>query len=303
MSRERLILFVGIGFAVLAAVFLGSWVKQFEQKKTQEIQRQVAKQTQARQVGVLVARKDIAKGATITQDAVESKKVAGDYLQPGAANSFDRIAGMVVIAPIYQGEQITLSKLSQARKPGGLADVTPLGKRAVTISVDNLGSLVGMVKPGDYVDIMALLTIPLMTSDRKSVSQLAVVPVFQNVLVLAVGRDVALEGAGDVSSRYGGGTPQQQASAPQPFITISLTPQEANLMAFVQENGKLRLALRSPADSKMEQVQPANWDTFFGYVMPFLKEQKGPQAAKPDSYIEVYRGLNKESVPVFNKKQ
>jgi hypothetical protein len=38
--------------------------------------------------------------------------------------------------------------------------------------------------------------------------------------------------------------------------------------------------------------------------MPFLKEQqKATATIKPDGYIEVYRGLEKENVPVFNKKK
>ena len=68
------------------------------------------------------------------------------------------------------------------------------------------------------------------------------------------------------------------------------------MIAFVQDQGKLRLTLRSAADTKIEQIQPANWDTFFRHVMPYLMKQ---QDVQPKSYIEVYRGVNKESIPVY----
>ena len=89
-----------------------------------------------------------------------------------------------------------------------------------------------------------------------------------------------------------------QARGGVTLITLSLTPQEASLMAFIQEQGKIRILMRSPTDTKIEPLQPANWDTFFRHVMPYaVKEDR-----KPDTYIEVYRGLNKENIPVYKAK-
>ncbi len=302
MSKERLILIIGVGCALVAVLFLAGYIKQFEKGKEEEIKKKLAAMNEAKQANVLVATKDIPKGSKVDQDSIEVKKVSREYLQPGAVSSLDRIADMMVIAPIYQGEQVTLSKLSRPRRAGDLAEVTPVGKRAVTIVADNLGSLVGMVRPGDYVDIVALIGVPTQTADKKTVAQLAVVPVFQNVLVLAVGRSV--ESAPAPAATAKGGQRYEGGSAPgggikkdeAAFITIALTPQEANLIAFIQEQGRLRLVLRSTADANVQPTQPANWDTFFTHVMPWLKAK---EEEKPESFIEVYRGLNKENVPVY----
>jgi hypothetical protein len=60
--------------------------------------------------------------------------------------------------------------------------------------------------------------------------------------------------------------------------------------------------LRSPADAKVEPLPPANWDTVFQYIMPQVAiEQKeaAEKGLKPvTEYVEIYRGLNKERVPL-----
>ena len=80
------------------------------------------------------------------------------------------------------------------------------------------------------------------------------------------------------------------------LITLALSPQDAGLIAFVQEQGKIRLTLRSPADAKVEQVQPATWETLFKYLMPQNQTQEVVKPENPDDYVEVYHGLNKERV-------
>jgi pilus assembly protein CpaB len=196
---------------------------------------------------------------------------------------------MITIAPVSKGEQITLSKLSYTRQAGGLAEATPVGKRAITVSVDNLSSLAGMIKPGDYVDVIAMIPVPATGTDGKPTTQTAVLPLFQNVLVLAVGQEIGQVISAE--SRY----KQAERSEPSPLITLALSPQEANLIAFVQEQSKIRLVLRSPADSKIEPVQITSWDTLFQYVMPKdISKTELPKEEGP--FVEIYRGLNKERI-------
>jgi pilus assembly protein CpaB len=202
---------------------------------------------------------------------------------------------MINLAPISQGEQISLSKLSKARKASGggsLAGNTPAGKRAISIAVDSISSVSGMVRSGDYVDVIATLQIPMPGANGQVSSQMTVVPLFQNVLVLAVGQDI---GSSDrTESRYAAN--EAASSSGNTLITLALGAQEANLIAFVQEQGKVRLTLRSPADANVEPVVPASWETLFQYIMP----QSGPVSVPVDTteYVEVFRGLNKEQVPL-----
>jgi len=290
LQKQQIYLISGVVLALIALFMIKVYLDQ--QRKTAEQQAASKfKKMQENQASVLVATKDITRGAAIDPDSFEAKIIPNQFVQPGAVTSLDRISGMITIAPVSKGEQITLNKLSYARQAGGLAEVTPAGKRAITISVDNIASLAGMVKAGDYVDVIAMIPQQVSIGDGKTASQLAVLPVFQNVLVLAVGQETGTAPKKDLRFR---GIEEKKETVP--LITLALTPQEASLIAFVQEQGKIRLTLRSPADSKVEAVQPASWDALLQYVYP--QRAKVEEEPKPSDYVEVYHGLNKERIPL-----
>ncbi|OGX40603.1 MAG: Flp pilus assembly protein CpaB [Omnitrophica WOR_2 bacterium RIFCSPLOWO2_01_FULL_41_12] len=294
MPKQRIALIAGIVLALVAIFMVKVYLDQQRQVIQEQAKRTLAK-IQANQTAVLVAKKDIPKGIVIEPEMLETAIVPNQYLQPNAVTSLDRVAGMITIGPISKGEQIILSKLSQSRQAGqggGLAEATPVGKRAITVSVDNVSALGGMIKAGDYVDVIALVPVPVQTQEGKQASQAAVMPLFQNVLVLAVGQETGAVSAQD--SRY----KKEEKKEISPLITVALSPQEASLIAFVQEQGKIRLILRSPADSQIQPVQPASWDTLFQYLMPQEEVSRKKDEPQAVDYVEIYRGLNKERIPL-----
>jgi len=310
MQKQKIIILIsGVVLAIISLVLVMSYVDQQVSSKKEEMKKAVAKQL-ANQTAVLMAKMPIPKGTTIEPGMVETSILPGQYVQPQAVTSMDRISGMMTIAPIEKGEQIIMSKLviSKEATGGSLAMMTPVGKRAITISVDNISSVAGMVRPGDYVDVIVTVPVPVQTADGKQSAQAAVVPLFQNVLVLAVGQETStyLRTSED---RYKKG----EKPAPSPLITLALNPQEASLMAFVLEQGKLRLTLRSPSDAKVESIPPASWDTLFMYMTPREqieareKEQKMKEQQQlrnqEDSgpYVEIFRGMKKDRLPLTGK--
>jgi len=297
LGKPKIMIIVGVILILMASLLAFNWLS--EQRRADEQRAATAyKRLQASQVTVLVAKEDIPKGVVINPASIGTKIIPKDYVQPQAVTSFDRITDMITTAEIAKDEQITLTKLVPAKMAGGgaLSGLTPAGKRAVTIAVDNISSVAGLVKPGDYVDVMAAIQVPVQVAEGKQEAQLGILPLFQNILVLAVGQNsVTVSSSGQGASRYQK-TSEEEASAAQGnrLITLALSPQEASLIAFVQEQGKIRLVLRSPADAKVEQIPPATWDTLFRYIMPQNTQEK--PAENPDDYVEVYHGLNKERV-------
>jgi Flp pilus assembly protein CpaB len=226
--------------------------------------------------------------------------------------------------PISKGQQVTKNQLSAGvdvemgavkKAFGTLAMATPIGKRAITLNIEGVGSLAGMLKPGDYVDVIAVIKIPVQMPGGKQVEQTANIPLFQNTLILAVGSQL-------VAPK----TPEAEKAVPwdikamtkapakevtekaSPLITLALSPQEANLLAFVSQQGQVRLLLRSPADAKVENLFPANWEYFFQYVAslyPAAAGQRKPgaegaekPAEKQKKQVEIYRGLKKDYLVV-----
>ncbi|MFA5092483.1 MAG: Flp pilus assembly protein CpaB [Candidatus Omnitrophota bacterium] len=294
IEKQKLILISGVVLGIVAIVMTKMYLDQQQEEIRAKAKKAVANM-QANQVAVLVAKKDIPVGVVIDSNMLETAIVPNQYVQPQAVTSLDRIAGMITIAPIAKDEQVSLSKLVTSKKAGGgdLSGVTPAGKRAISIVVDNISSLSGMIRPNDYVDVLATIQVPAHGADGQVVNQMAVVPLFQNILVLAVGSDTG--GPASDSSRYADKGPSGNT-----LITLALGPQESNLIAFVQEQGKIRLIMRSPADAKVEQMPPASWDTLFQYIAPQQQFNPDDQAEPVDTteYVEVLRGLNKEKIPI-----
>jgi len=303
--RKKLPLIIGLILAIIAGVMIKLYVDQQHQAVVDDAKRKLEKM-QASQTAVLVSKKDLLQGTVLEKDMLDVEIIPNQFVQPQAATSLDRVTGMMTMTPLSKGEQITLNKLVLSRdvaaSGGSLAMATPIGKRATTVSIDNISAVGGMLRPGDYVDVSAVLNVPVQTAQGKTVTQAAVVPLFQNVLLLAVGTETASVKPTD--SRY----KKEERKEPSPAITLALTPQEANILAFVQEQGKLRLSLRSPSDAKMEAVQPASWDSLFQFMMPpkeVLDEQRRREqkpVEDPGEYIEIYRGLNKDKLPISKEK-
>ena len=181
---------VGVVLILMATFLAYNWLAD-QRRMDEERAARAFKKMQSSQVTVLVAKEDIPKGSVISAGVIGTQIVPENYVQPQAVTSFDRIADMVTTADISKGEQISLTKLVSAKQAGGgaLSGLTPAGKRAVTILVDNISSVAGMLKPGDYVDVMAALQVPVQVAEGKQEGQLGILPLFQNVLVLAVGQN------------------------------------------------------------------------------------------------------------------
>ncbi len=144
-----------------------------------------------------------------------------------------------------------------------LALRTPAGKRAYTVNIDSLSAVGGLINPGDFVDILAHMSMPDLVKNKNSkVSTM----VFQNVQILAVGTN--LQAPGGYS---------QQQSARSLRVTFALSPEEASLMSFIERNGKMQLILRPPAETETELMQVANWAALADYVF----EKQGTELVIP----------------------
>ncbi len=296
---KRLPLIIGVVLAILAALMVKVYLDQQKQRYDAAIDR-AKTEVQESPVPVLVVNQDIPQGKAVDPTMFEVVNAPASRVPPQAVSSMSAIAGMAAATNLTRGEPLTYSKLipTNIQQPASttLAMTVPAGKRAITISVDNISGIAGMIKPGDYVDVLCLTDTPIENpestpapqKDSKKTPSETVFPLFQNILVLAKGQELTKD-KGDKKVGAGDNT-----------ITLALTPQEASLIAFVQEQGKIRLILRSPQDSSVQSVPMANWEALLEYLMPeqykTAKEETGGEG--PKGKVEIYRGLEKQVVPL-----
>lgn len=307
----------------------------YMQRMKQESQQQVEQTViaiQKSQVMVFVARKDISAGAYVAPDMIDTATIFKKQLPPNAVRHFGELENKSVTRAIKRGEILTTDSLRGGQGREGTDEETaettlsmaiPKGKRAITIPVDNISSLVGMVKPGDYVDVLGILSLPLPGSQA---AQSMTVTLFQNVLVLAVGNEFKLTeeakaaNSGLLSKFFPPKKDESKKEEKAPLITLALQPEEAGIISYVQENGKLKLVLRSPYDQGTKEIPPINMQIFYQFLAskgamipvprPVDSDQQQPTMMNPlqgeeseGKGIEVYRGQEMEVMKPGVKKQ
>ena len=153
------------------------------------------------------------------------------YVLPGVTVDTKDVVGKLARYDIYPGEQILSTKLIEKNDPvGGLAAKVEKGKRAVTVPVNNVASLHGLLGPGDHVDVVATFD----TSGTPSF--VAASTIVQNVPVLAVNRI----------------TESNLGVKEEPLtVTVMVLPDQAQQIALTVQQGSIQLILRSPTDNDL----------------------------------------------------
>ncbi|HEU4758365.1 MAG TPA: Flp pilus assembly protein CpaB [Dehalococcoidia bacterium] len=210
----------------------------------------------------VVAQQDIGAGAKISADMVKVVQVPQAYLVSGAFSEVQPILGETARYPIASGEQVTRIRVGAQAREDILAFVVPKGMRALSVSVDETTGVGGLLHPGDRVDVVAVFTDSGANSDLTEVNT-----VLQNVEVLAVAQkaqapvppaDTGSAGSAQspLASEATSGQPPKDLD-PQPdarTVTLAITPDQAQLLAYAQEKGKVFLSLRSFGDGDTPQL-------------------------------------------------
>lgn len=194
---------------------------------------------QAQPVEVLVANEDIPRGTSsadlFAKKLVSVEQIPRQFVAAGAISSERAVDGQVLSVPLTSGEQLTAGRF-QYPSQAGLAYSVPDNYLAVSIPVDKVSSVSGLVRPGDQVAVLG--TVGGSSGDPKSISTRVIVP---KARVLAVGAD---SGAGtqsttdsQQSSGLLGAASRTQDSAIN-AVTLALSPSDAEKVVFVANVGE-----------------------------------------------------------------
>lgn len=248
-QNETRTLWLSIASAVFAVVLLYGWA-------------QDKRATMARKFGqtktVVVARQDIREMEIIDESKLEVVEKPADFIQPLAVQNPTEIVGQIALAPIKMGEQILETKLVLPGESTGLSFQVSPGKRASTISVNNVNSVAKLIKPGDHVDVIVAI------DDGKGVDKIRKVKtLIQNVPVLATGQSIV----DNIPLKVRQGDEENfeirnlRVENDYSTITLEVTPSEAQqLFYLISINNPISLTLRNPNDHQAWNLQVADVD-------------------------------------------
>jgi Flp pilus assembly protein CpaB len=178
-------------------------------------------------VSVYVAAKDLTAGTPgadiVKQHDLRVATVQKKDVVPGAISNPSDIGGLVLSAPIYAGEQVTLRRFSDAAAEGIRSQLKGT-LRAVQVAGDANQLLAGTLEAGDHVDLVANLR--LSANSTASATRI----VLRNLTVLTAPNDQS-------SSKVSG--PSGTLSA-----VLAVTDTQVQRLFFVLKNGDWTLELR-----------------------------------------------------------
>lgn len=180
-------------------------------------------------VQILVAAQDIPARVPITQAMLSEVTRPASAVDPDSLRDPSKAVGALALITIPAGSTITNSMVGHPTDVGLPVRLKP-GMRAVSIQIDKVKGVSGLIEPGDFVDVIAVL--PRVGNKPPPASA-----ILRGIRVLAIGD--LLE--------YSSATPSPQ-EANSTTVTLAVTPKQADLLTMADMNTVLRLALRSPRE-------------------------------------------------------
>ena len=209
------------------------------------------------QVKVLVAAQEMSRAQKVTRAAVATRQVPEAYVDGRVIRpaQLHEILDLPLAVTVEAGGMLQWSDFL-SRDEGVAVDLASLvepGERAMTIPVDRSLSMGGNLRPGHRVDILGTFDEALFSAGKhKSMGlslegdQKIAVTLLQNVTVLATGQETGAIG----------GSHEQGRIRSFRTVTLSVSLEEGELLAYASTQASLSLVLRGAGDLEIIRDVP-----------------------------------------------
>jgi pilus assembly protein CpaB len=204
-------------------------------------------------IRLLIAVKPMERGKPITEDQLATHEIPTAYLEPRAIKDTERskIVGLRIGTTVQPGQGLLWTDLATANEERrDLASLILPGHRGVSVSTGRKDSSAGMVKPGDYVDVLlTVLENANGTIGGFGTENHSTLVILQRVLVIATGYDTSPVPADNDK-------PQDMFAKAGTVLTLSVSLEDAQKLTVAQDKGSISVTLRNPDDNGIASNQP-----------------------------------------------
>ena len=185
-------------------------------------------------VAVVVPKHDLPRGARLAAEDLAVRKIPITFVHKGAVtpDKFTVAEGQRLTFQVEKGRPLLWAHLESGSIPT-FSGKLPNGLRAITVPVDEINSISGLLQPKDKIDLFLTFS----PYDKKMT-----IPLLQDVLVLATGTKVT-------TSKFDDDTGKRR-NRTYTTVTLQATPKQAKMIILSQESGKMTAVLRHPDDDK-----------------------------------------------------
>ncbi len=170
MNQKRISLIVAVTLAAGTGFLTLNYLSSVRHAVAAEVQQQRE---------IIVASEDIPARVVITAAMLQHAQRRASEVEPGAIVEPAKVIGAYSLISIPSGSTITGSKVGRPQDVA-LSVVLKPGMRAISIAVDRVKDVSGLIKPGDRVDVIA---VPGRAGSETPVAR----TIIRGALVLALG--------------------------------------------------------------------------------------------------------------------
>lgn len=224
-----------LAISVFFSIVSGCSIYWYLEEKTSEIE----KRNNVELVPRIVASKIVKAGSRVNHDDLAVRDLPSAYIGQDSYSleQLSMVIGKLVIADMRPGELVTRLHLSD-QEPQELASKIDAGYRAITIPVDQINSISGLLKPDDRIDLYVSFD-----HSGKRITALLV----ENISVLATGQSLNVsDDFGTNKNGLGFGT-----------VTLSATAEQAVKIVAARQDGIITAVLTGRSPASHHQVDKA----------------------------------------------
>lgn len=227
-------------FAMLAGLGTMIYLNVLERRLTKRLT-----PPQKEMVQVVVASRDLPTGSVINSSTMSVRHVPKAYVNSDifTPNQFESIQGAILIKPLQQGKMLAQDYID-LKIPKDFSGTIQSGHRAITIQVDEINSISGMIRPGNFIDLFTRMSLGKSSRNSSTSSGEAIIPVLEDVLVLATDKHSARPNEDEF--KHLSADDRRRAYN---TLTLEVTPKEAALVAIAESRGELISILRNSSDT------------------------------------------------------
>lgn len=257
-NRRMLIVALIFGLIVAGAVFF--YFRQLQQK---------AKVPPVEIVTVMTAAKAIPARTIVTEEMIAGKQLPKTAVTDDMVKEGKEALGKVTVSAIIPGEVLLKPKFAEKGARMGLSFIVPRRMRAVTIQVSASTGIAGLLKPGDFVDVIGTFQFP--QEEEKTALDMSIT-VLQNVQVLAL--DTGMEAKEEEEGK--------KATLPvYTYVTLAVAPKDAERVTLLLEKSPARLVLR-PIKEKVKVISQGTTIYSLIWKKPPLKKKSEAKKVAPE---------------------
>ena len=245
---------------ILVMTGLAVWTaSRYLTNRTAEVEERLSDQAAKSRITVVVPVRDLLAGEQLDLGILVTRSVPREYVNQDAItqDTLDSYLGKKITRAVSKGTPLLQSFVAAYEfKP--FSTSIEAGTRAITLPVDEINSVSGMLTAGDKIDILVMTQMALTTDSGKSEMQL--LPLLEGVTVRATGTTTQRELI--AQTEQGASRPAGGRSGNYNTVTIAVPPRDAQRVVLAQQVGRIIALLRRPDDAALYGARLSTSEVF-----------------------------------------